>query len=109
MLKTLKLCLLGMPQISLDEESLTEKLTIREQALLYYLAVNGQLRNRSVVAALLWGDVTDQQALKACEMYCRICASDFGGHLTIDYHTLGFNHQSLYWLDVTLSRYLGRS
>ena len=100
MIKKLKMSLLGVPQITLDEESLIGQLARREQALLFYLAVNGQVRSRSAVASLLWDAVLDAQALKNLRDVLPNLRKRLGSHLLITHQSVGFNRQGSYWLDV---------
>jgi len=100
MLKKLKLSLLGTPQISLDEAPLAEPLALREQALLFYLAVNGRAYNRSTVAAVLWDAESDQQALKNLRDVLPNLRKQLGAYLEVNHQTIGFYRNSAYWLDV---------
>jgi len=100
MIQKLKLSLLGVPQIYLDEEPLIDQLAVREQALLFYLVVNGQVRNRSNIASLLWNATLDTQALKNLRDVLPNLRRRLGSYLLITHHSVGFNRQADYWLDV---------
>jgi DNA-binding SARP family transcriptional activator/tetratricopeptide (TPR) repeat protein/predicted ATPase len=62
MTASLQLVLLGTPQIFLDGHLLTAAMPAKAQALLFYLAVTGRPHSRAALAALLWGDTTDEAA-----------------------------------------------
>ncbi len=85
--------LLGVPQITLDEKSLIGQLALRDQALLFYLAVNCQVRNRSAVASLLWDAVLDAQALKNLRDVLPNLRKRLGSHVLITHQSVGFNRQ----------------
>lgn len=59
---TLKLALLGRPQIFLDNKPVPELQSHKAQALLFYLAVTRQEHSREVLAGLLWPDKTEDRA-----------------------------------------------
>jgi len=109
MLQKLKLSLLGMPQITLNDTPLTKQLALREQALLFYLAVNGQTYNRSKVAALLWEAESDQQAMKNLRDVLPNLRRQLGNYLKITYQTVSFNRNSMYWLDVEVFQHMVQS
>lgn len=100
MSKELKLALLGVPQILLDAEPLHDQLAPREQALLFYLAVNGRTYPRTAIATLFWEKCSDQRALKNLRDLLPNLRRHCGEYLTITYHTVGFDRKSTYWLDV---------
>ena len=58
----LQIRLLGVPQVLLDGAPITELKSSKGKALLFYLAVTGQTYTRASLAALLWGDVSEQAA-----------------------------------------------
>lgn len=60
---TLQLAVLGKPQLSYAQQSLTADLvSAKGQALLIYLAVTGQAHSRTALAGLLWGDMPEETA-----------------------------------------------
>lgn len=100
MKKELKLALLGVPQITLDATALHERLAPREQALLYYLAVEGHTHLRAAIAMLFWEEGTDEHALKKLRDLLSNLRRHCRAYLTVTYQTVGFNRNSHYWLDI---------
>lgn len=92
--------LLGTPQITLDEQPLTEILPLKGQAILAYLAVTAQPQTRLWLASLLWPDVEDSRALKNLRDILPALRTMVGEHLLITRQTLMFNGERPYFLDV---------
>lgn len=63
MVEQLELLLLGKPYVRYNGSELTaEKISVKGQALLIYLAVTGHNHSRSTLAGLLWGDLPEESA-----------------------------------------------
>ncbi len=62
MAEILQLRLLGRPEINKAGAPVTEALSGKAQAILYYLAVTGQPQSRAFLASLLWGEMLDADA-----------------------------------------------
>jgi DNA-binding SARP family transcriptional activator len=60
----LKVKLLGPPAAFPSDEPLNGFVSIKAQALLFYLAATGTLHRRDTLAALLWSNVPDAAAQK---------------------------------------------
>lgn len=59
----LHIAILGKPQIQYQGELLTaDRISLKGQALLVYLAVTGQVHSRPTLAGLLWGDMPEEAA-----------------------------------------------
>jgi DNA-binding SARP family transcriptional activator len=58
----LRLTLLGRPQITLNDNLITDFVSDKALVLLCYLAVQGQPFSRESLAALLWGEMPDDRA-----------------------------------------------
>ncbi|MCB0063360.1 MAG: tetratricopeptide repeat protein [Caldilineaceae bacterium] len=81
---TLHCLLFGDPQISLDENPLTGFISIKAQALLYYLAATRQSHSRDHLAALFWGHMPSAAARKNLTKALSNLRSLVGGHLVTD-------------------------
>jgi DNA-binding SARP family transcriptional activator len=60
----LTLRLLGQPQVLRHGQPLTGFISVKAQALLFYLAATGRPHSRSALAGLLWGGMPEAQAAK---------------------------------------------
>lgn len=97
---TLNLRFLGSPQISLDEKPLNGFTTNKAQALLFYLAVTGEIHTRYALATLLWSDASDRQARKNLRNVLYDLRPLVGPYLNITSQTVSFKQSSPHWLDV---------
>lgn len=101
MSEILQLRLLGRPEVSLDGVVVTESLAAKAQAILYYLAAtdpSGQ--PRSVLAPLLWGDVSEGAARTNLRKALANLRQTLGEFLDLDGQTIAFKPGCLYWVDV---------
>ena len=98
--KGLNLTLLGTPKVKLDGVQVTEFITSKAEALLYYLALTGRIHARTALAALFWPDVPDAVALKNLRDIIFNLRKLFGEHLTITRHTMGLNQSAPHRIDV---------
>ena len=99
-MRRLTLTLLGSPEISLGSMSLTDALSNKAQALLFYLAVTQRTCSRDTLAGLFWHDMPNHQARKNLRNILPGLRRLVGSHLTITRQTVAFNQCSFYWLDV---------
>jgi predicted ATPase/DNA-binding SARP family transcriptional activator len=99
----LHLALLGRPQIIYNDAPLTGFISVKAEALLYYLAVTGQVHPRDTLSDLLWGEMPEANARKNLTKALSNLRQLLGSLLTIDYQSAGFDPASTYWLD---TRYL---
>jgi DNA-binding SARP family transcriptional activator len=97
---TLGLELLGAPHISLGGRSLTGFTTMKAQALLIYLAMTRRVHSRDVLANLLWPDMPEWQAKKNLRNILPNLRALVGSHVLITRHTVAFNRDSSYRIDV---------
>ncbi|MBX3051112.1 MAG: hypothetical protein KF753_06550 [Caldilineaceae bacterium] len=109
--KTLRLNLLGPPQIFLDDQPLEGFSTNKAKALLFYLTVTAAAggeqpapHSRDSIAALLWGEMTNSQAKKNLRAVLPNLRQLLGDHLRIDRQTIAFDKTAPYWLDVEVLR-----
>jgi predicted ATPase/DNA-binding SARP family transcriptional activator len=96
----LTLRLLGKPDVRLGDKPLTGFISSKAQALLYYLVVTGTSHARESLAALLWGDMTGQQASKNLRNVLSNLRALVGDHLTISRYQVEFDRDAPYRLDV---------
>ena len=106
--QNLRLTLFGVPTVTLNEESLTGALTGKLLALFLYLAVtaaNGKpLHNRDAVADLFWSELPKKQRRSNLRYLLADLRQIVDAYLIITRHTVGFNCQAPYWMDVAVLR-----
>jgi len=99
---SLKLYLLGVPRIELDEQLVTIQRR-KALALLFYLAINGKSQSRDTLATLLWPDNNQKQARLALNRHLFELRERLGGDwLASDHQTIGLRADADLWLDVDL-------
>jgi len=91
---------LGPVKILLDGTSISERLPLRAQAVLIYLAVTGQPQPRLRLASLLWPDVADSRALKNLRDVLPPLRACLGEHLHITRQHVALNGERPYSLDL---------
>ena len=92
--------LLGTPHISLGGKPLTGFTTMKAQALLIYLAVTQRVHSRDVLASLLWPDMPEWRAKKNLRNILPNLRALVGSHVLIMRHSVAFNRDNPYRLDV---------
>lgn len=96
----LRLDLLGGVAILQDRLPLRGAVSAKAQALLCYLAVTGRPQSRGALAALLWGELPDEDARANLRQALTQLRRLVGAHLTIARETVAFNRAAPYRLDV---------
>lgn len=96
----LRITLLGTPTVSIGENPVFQENHTKAQALLYYLVSTGRTHYRSELASLFWPDVPDVQALKNLRNILPVLRSRVDAHILVTRHTVTFNRDAPYWLDV---------
>lgn len=94
--------LLGKPEVKLGDKQVTGFISSKAPALLFYLAVTGTSHARESLAALLWGEMSAQQASKNLRNVLSNLRALLGDHLTISRYDVAFDRDAPYWLDVEL-------
>ncbi|MBV7339784.1 hypothetical protein KFU94_68545 [Chloroflexi bacterium TSY] len=102
--QTLRLQLLGSPQIYLDEVPVSAITIGKAQALLYYLSVTGRPHPRASLATLLWAETSDRQARKNLRKLLTHLRPTIGPYLTITREAVAISDAKAHWLDVDLLR-----
>ena len=97
---TLKLALLGRPQILLGDEPLSHLKSQKAQALIFYLAVTGQEQSREALAGLLWPDKTEARARNNLRVEVARLRSHLAEHLDIQRRSLRMRLDSTLVCDV---------
>jgi DNA-binding SARP family transcriptional activator len=92
--------LLGSPHISLGGKPLTGFTTMKAQALLIYLGVTQLLHARDMLASLLWPDMPEWQVKKNLRNILPNLRTLVGSHVLITRHSVVFNRDSPYRIDV---------
>lgn len=100
MTTNLELRFFGTPQITLAGRQLDGFVTRKAQALFIYLVMERQAHMRDRVASLFWRDVADQYARNSLRRILPNLRDLFGNYLLINRHTLAFNNECPFWLDV---------
>ncbi|MEM7119169.1 MAG: BTAD domain-containing putative transcriptional regulator, partial [Chloroflexota bacterium] len=95
----LRLKLLGGCELTIDGEPL-DKLFAKHQALLAFLAMTGQTHARQMIAGLLWGGKSEQDALRNLRVNLTKVRQIAGAYLAVGRQTIAFDQTSNYWLDV---------
>jgi predicted ATPase/DNA-binding SARP family transcriptional activator len=96
----LALSLLGTVAITLDGERINRQVLAKSQALLCYLAVTGGRHSREKLAGLLWGDAPEVRARASLRKSLSDLRKLLGDAVSITRHTVAFNRNGTYWLDV---------
>ena len=100
--------LLGSLAFQLEDQPLSHLLTGRIAALLSYLAVTRQPQHRSVLATLLWHNVSEQKARSNLRYALRNLRKVAGDYIIVDGETVAFNQDLPSWVDVVVfSDYMG--
>lgn len=100
MSETLRISLLGTLHIELNGRPLTDLGTRKAEALLAYLVCQQRPFAREALAELLWEDRDPQQGLANLRSLLSGMRNQLKPFLTVTRHTIAFNHDSDYWLDV---------
>ncbi len=106
MVEPLRLTYLGGVQVLCGDRPVTGFVSSKASALLCYLAVTGRPQLRPLLAGLLWGDLPETDACANLRKVLSNLRDLVGEHLIITPHTVAFNRESAYWLDV--EEFLGR-
>ncbi len=107
MQKSLVLKLMGSPQISLDGTPITQFVSRKAQALLIYIAVTGKLHSRERLAELFWHKMPSSKAMNNLRAVLPNLRQLVGSHLVITRHTVAFNRERSYCLDVEAIQKIG--
>jgi DNA-binding SARP family transcriptional activator len=96
----LRLRLLGGVTITRGDTPVEGFVSAKAQALLCYLAVTGCPHSRQALAGLLWGEMPEAAARTNLRQALSNLRRLVGSHLRITRHTVAFDREALYWLDV---------
>ncbi|RLC75358.1 MAG: SARP family transcriptional regulator, partial [Chloroflexi bacterium] len=96
----LRLMLLGGVRITRGGTPVTGFVSAKAQALLCYLAVTGRPHFRPALAGLLWGERPEANALMNLRQALTNLRRLFPSHIIVTRHTVAFNRNTPYWLDV---------
>ena len=101
-MSTLRIYLLGEFRLQRDD-AILQLPTQKARALLAYLVMHrDRAFPRAVLAGLLWGDMPEERALhNLADSLWRIRQVIGPGYFLADHHTLRFNPDADYWLDVS--------
>ncbi len=98
--KQLHLKLLGIPIVTVDDAPVTKFISIKAQALLFYLAVTRRTHTREALATLFWPDMITTQAAKNLRNALSNLRKLADPYLLIMPRTVAFNVNSPQWLDI---------
>jgi predicted ATPase/Tfp pilus assembly protein PilF len=96
----LQLRLLGGVVITRGGAPVEGFISAKAQALLCYLAVTGHPHSRQALAGLLWGEMPEAAAQTNLRQALSNLRRLVGSHLRITRHTVAFDREAPYWLDV---------
>ncbi|RMF30837.1 MAG: tetratricopeptide repeat protein [Chloroflexi bacterium] len=98
--KELRLRFLGGATITHGDTPVEGFISAKAQALLCYLAVTGRPHSRQALAGLLWEEMPESAARTNLRQALSNLRRLVGSHLRITRHTVAFNREAPYWLDV---------
>ncbi len=97
----LKIHLLGGLSLTLGEQPLAGFVSAKAQALLCYLVLSPQPSHlRASLAALLWGEMSDEDAATNLRQVLANLRKLLEPYFIIDRQTVAFSRSAPYWLDV---------
>lgn len=99
MIGHLQLFVLGKPRILLDNQPLVDLVSVKAQALLFYLAVTGKEYSRSALAGLLWGDLSEESARANLRLTLSKLRKAIPNHLAVSWQSITFNFHQPHTLD----------
>lgn len=91
---------LGQLTILLDGQPLVGLSSRTGEALLIYLMRHRQPLPRQVLADFFWDERAPERAAANLRTLLTMMRKALGNHLLIDRHSVGFKHESDYWLDI---------
>lgn len=94
----LQLLLLSRPQII--QNSTPTFIFHKAQALFYYLAVTGRPHQRTALLSFLWSHIPENNRKNNLRVTLSYLRKHFSEYLSINRHTVSFNQNANYWLDV---------
>lgn len=97
---TLQLNLLGPPQIIFNGVLVSRVHTAKTEALFYFLAASRRPHLRTVLADLLWPDMTEAQARRNLTQSLAVLRKQFAPFLQIETHQIALNQDADIQLDV---------
>lgn len=96
----LLLRLLGKPTVRSGEQPVTGFISVKAQALLFYLVCTRRSQAREALAALFWGEMSEVQASKNLRNVLSNLRGLVGAHLCITRTDVEFDSTQPYWLDL---------
>lgn len=98
--RRLCLSLLGGVRVTLDGVALSGFVTLKSQALLYYIAMAERPQSREALAGLLWADSPEDQARASLRQVLSNLQKLVGPFLHVTRQYVEFDRDSSHWLDV---------
>ncbi|HMQ51597.1 MAG TPA: tetratricopeptide repeat protein [Anaerolineae bacterium] len=92
--------MLGKLQVWRGDEPVEKFVSAKARALLCYLALAEQPQSRHVLAGLLWGEDSDENAKLSLRVALSNLRQQLPDALIADRQTVAFNRELDYWLDV---------
>jgi len=97
---TIKIQLLGVPEISLANQLTPVFKTAKAEGLFYYLAATQRNHSRATLSTLFWGDMAESKARVNLSKALSELREQLGEYVTIATQTVTFNANLPYQLDV---------
>jgi predicted ATPase/DNA-binding SARP family transcriptional activator len=98
---SLRIETLGGVTIQRDGELVAGLVSRKAEALLVYLVCNRRPLPRETLAALLWEELSQTSALANLSVVLNSLRKQLAPFITVTRHTVGFNPESDFWLDVS--------
>jgi len=96
----LKIYCLGELRLIQDGDLISNHLSSKAKVLFCYLAVTRQPHLRSALANIFWGETSEERARNSLRVTLAELKKQVAAYLAVDRHTIAFNTQTPYWLDV---------
>ncbi len=106
MTKVLKMNLLGQAYLAYGDDPLTDLVSAKARALLFFLAVDGRFHTRYSLANLFWGDLPEADARRNLRGVLMKLRQVLGDYLHVTPQEVGFNFSAPHDLDVASFRQL---
>lgn len=96
----LEIRLLGRPQVLLRGEAVTDWISDKARALLFYLVATGGVHDRRTLAGLLWGEMPEQRALSNLRQAIYNLQQLVGPYLVVTNRSVEFDSSQAFELDL---------
>jgi DNA-binding SARP family transcriptional activator len=92
---------LGGLSLRKNGEAIKDLGSRKAEAILVYVAIEGRPHNRNVLAALLWPESTENQALTSLRVALSLLRKDLGDYIEVSRDTVSMKPDAQVYLDVS--------